>query len=63
MTRSILLNMFCMVWNSMPACDVLTRLGHPSLTTFKTCRFDFCGNGESEGKFRYGNYVKEVAPC
>lgn len=24
-------------------------------------RFDFCGNGESEGNFRYGNYVKEVS--
>lgn len=24
------------------------------------CRFDFSGNGESEGRFRYGNYNEEV---
>lgn len=32
-------------------------------TWFTYDRFDFCGNGESEGEFRYGNYVKEVASC
>jgi hypothetical protein len=24
------------------------------------CRFDFSGNGESEGAFEFGNYYQEV---
>uniref|UniRef100_A0A0A9H5M7 Serine aminopeptidase S33 domain-containing protein n=1 Tax=Arundo donax TaxID=35708 RepID=A0A0A9H5M7_ARUDO len=31
-----------------------------ALTSEKIFRFDFSGNGESEGTFQYGNYYREV---
>ncbi|KAH7428526.1 hypothetical protein KP509_09G005500 [Ceratopteris richardii] len=37
--------------------SIATRLINIGCSTF---RFDFSGNGESDGEFQYGNYLKEV---
>eukprot|EP00897_Mesotaenium_endlicherianum_P004123 jgi/Mesen1/3739/ME000204S03006 len=43
--------------NSSTLQAIATALAEKGVSTF---RFDFSGNGESQGKFAYGNYWKEV---
>ncbi|KAK4265647.1 hypothetical protein QN277_026672 [Acacia crassicarpa] len=40
-----------------PVANLAVALGNAGISSF---RFDFAGNGESEGSFEYGNYWREV---
>ncbi|XP_021730002.1 putative uncharacterized protein YDL057W isoform X2 [Chenopodium quinoa] len=41
----------------IPMVSLATAIGNIGMSAF---RFDFAGNGESEGSFRYGNYRREA---
>ncbi|GAU34451.1 hypothetical protein TSUD_06620 [Trifolium subterraneum] len=41
----------------IPMVNLAAALGKDGISAF---RFDFAGNGESEGSFQYGNYYREV---
>nr|XP_043627550.1 uncharacterized protein LOC122599159 isoform X2 [Erigeron canadensis] len=41
----------------IPMVNLATAFANEGITAF---RFDFAGNGDSEGSFQYGNYYREV---
>ncbi|KAG1656552.1 hypothetical protein FOA52_011504 [Chlamydomonas sp. UWO 241] len=52
----------CHGFASRKDCGLLTSIAHALCSEGVAClRFDFRGNGESEGEFRYANYMLEVA--
>eukprot|EP00249_Psilotum_nudum_P015549 c25386_g1_i1 orf=401-1270(-) len=60
-TGSDELIVFCHGFRSSKEISILTTIATPLLAMgLSTFRFDFSGNGESEGEFQYGNYWKEV---
>lgn len=60
-TGSQELVIICHGLNSSKDCDFLANLASSlAQTGLSVFRFDFSGNGESEGEFQFGNYSKEA---
>lgn len=60
-TGSKELTIFCHGLKSSKDCDLVVNVSSMLVQSgISVFRFDFSGNGESEGEFQFGNYSKEV---